>query len=75
MRIWEFHCRKCNAYVEVTDNSLPPKCLNCKSTEIKVTYYEELTVRNLVIRMSELESRVAALEIGGGHESTIKKEH
>jgi hypothetical protein len=39
-----------------------PKCPNCGSDDIKVHYYEEVTVRRLITRLAEMEARLKLLE-------------
>lgn len=60
MKLFEFHCRKCKTYVEYGEKI--PRCPNCNSDDIKVTYYDELTIKNFIWKLADIENRITAIE-------------
>lgn len=61
MRVFEYQCQKCRAVIELSDEECT-HCPNCGSTKLKVRFYEELSLRQLLFRMADLEARIGNLE-------------
>lgn len=60
MRLYEFHCRKCQSFVDSQEEVVI--CPECGSDEIKVSYYEQMTIKRLITRMAKIEAELAALK-------------